>query len=160
MAKMSQIFFILFLSILCSSCDGVQDRTNQWGEYCNKSYYVDSFDKGKMQEEELLAVVQQLEIDVFEGNLVLKGDSLKFGWHKGKLSNPNTVIKALKDNGFYALYHRKEWAYFKRGAGFIDDNCGIMYVKSSFDLPNGVVKSEPLNHKGISSRWYYVETKL
>ena len=152
---------VLFISVFCFSCNEDQKSNDQWKKYCNKTYYEINFNKGEIQEKELMAVFKKLEVRNFEGNLVFKGDSLKYGWHNVKLKNQNAIVEVLKENGFYALYYRKEWVYLKKVAGFIDDNCGIMYVPTEESMPVQVTKSRCLRNSSFGQgSWYFVETKL
>lgn len=159
---MKQVSYILItlIVLLDFSC---KNTNNKWEVYCKKSYYNEYLTDEKIQELEL-DIVQKLDSANFQGTFAIKEDSLVFGWHERKLNASNSVsIKdALKNNGFYAVYHRiNKWTYLKKVAGFIDDNCGIIYLPDGKEMPVQVKSKSRIrkSHNGKGD-WFFVETKL
>tara|TARA_B110000037_G_C16879539_1_gene407385 strand:- start:44 stop:520 length:477 start_codon:yes stop_codon:yes gene_type:complete len=158
---MKNFSFLLLLSLFFVSCDFSQKQRDQWAKHCNESYYLKNIENGEIKEKEILKCIHQLKEDGFKGTFIVDEDSLQYGWHEGVLSNPDDIIKVLKSNGFYAIFHRKGWSYFKKGRGFIDDSCGLMYLSDGFEFPLGVESSQFLiNSSSGAGKWYYVEAKL
>jgi hypothetical protein len=158
---MKKIFKYLLILMLfkITSCANSQ---NVYADYCSISYYKKFLSNQKIEEFQF-EIINKLNDSGFEGTFKINGDSVLFAWHEGKLSNLNSksIARILSNDGFYATNHRiNEWTYFKKYPGFIDDNCGLLFVSNGSEIPNEIKVFELLVDNGVNGKWYFVEAKM
>jgi hypothetical protein len=150
------IYLILFL--LGYGCT----RINQFRE--ENLYSPEEFKNYKIsdsQDSALLCVASYLEEKSFLGGFGIVGDSIYFGASKN-IEIPSAMIDALiKYRHVDKIYHDHGMTYFQLSGGFIDDNCGILYLKPREKFHPLVIKKRFLRKSGDGNGdWYFVETKL
>lgn len=126
---------------------------------CNSNKY-NNFITDEEQKSQLLECIQEFNKNHFRGTILVKENSLSYGWHENEINNPNSILKKLQKYSIYGVVHINGITYFKKEPGFIDNSCGLIYVPEGFELPNGIMKYQMLTDNKQDGKWYFVEAKL
>jgi hypothetical protein len=152
-----QRIIIALLSIFVLGCNDLRQYREQ--TQCSYDNYK-SFKNDDAQARKLYECIEHFRESNFRGVIVVREDSLSYGWHEGFLMNSDFILKVLNNYKVYAVSHVNEVSYFKKNAGFIDDSCGLMYIPNGAKMPVGVKESRLLVDNPEKGKWYYVEAKL
>lgn len=150
-------YIFIFLILFVIGCD----KSSRNIQYNPKKY--DNYQISRKQDSTLLHIINFFNQKSFEGRFGFRNGSVVFGYVKGdKIIIPMDFQNKLKKYHFEdGVIHINNYTYFKIDVGFIDDNCGIMYVPVGESMPVQVTKSRCLKNSSFGhGSWYFVETKL